>query len=407
MFIEYTPSDAKRFYEKVSKTPTERGCLEWTAFHNAAGYGAFWICGGPVGAHRIAWELVNGPIPEGLLIRHLCNNPLCCNPAHLEPGTYAENTQDMIDSGRFRNAPNTTVPYARPYVPTVIERFYAKISKIPTENGCLDWTGHLSRGYGRFSIGDEFFQSHRFAWELVNGPIPEGMFVCHHCDRRSCCRVDHLFLGTQADNMRDREAKGRGADHSGEKHGRAKLTEAQVIEIRSPRFAGWSQPAIAEHFGVSRGTIGFILLRKNWTHLDNSGDLPVPNAAERGCNAKGETHPNAKLTETQILEMRSEKFAGWSQSAISEHFGVSRGQVGRILNRERWAHLNGDEDAPVQYRPIAGETIGTSKLTEAAVLEIRSGEKFSGWTRNEIAEHFGVSRSAIMGVLSRKTWKHI
>lgn len=84
--------------------------------------------------------------------------------------------------------------------------------------GCQEWILSRDRlGYGRLkiSLGDRqsfrFTSAHRFAWELTNGPIPDGMNVLHACDNRACCNPAHLFLGTQKDNMIDMHAKGRGA----------------------------------------------------------------------------------------------------------------------------------------------------------------------------------------------------
>lgn len=322
---QYTPELIERFYSKMSKTPTETGCLEWMSSQNDRGYGAFYFGKRKFLAHRVAWELINGPIPEGLLIRHMCNNRLCCNPAHLKPGTYAENTQDMMRSGRWKNAPNTRAPYVKP---TKEERFYAKISTTPTDTGCLEWTaGTTKAGYGHINIGGKHVYAHRLAWELVNGPIPDGMCVCHRCDRPACCRIEHLFLGSMAENMHDREAKGRGnrRNSRGEKSHMAKLTESQVSEIRSDsKFAGWTQREIAQHFGISQQQVSRILNRKKWTHLDSSDDLPIR---------------KTRLTEDEVLEMRSATYAGCTQHEIAKRFGISSAQVNHILHRKAWKHI--------------------------------------------------------------------
>lgn len=81
-------------------------------------------------------------------------------------------------------------------------------------DGCWEWNGRRNdRGYGLFAVTHAAARrAHRVIWELVNGPIPSGMVVCHRCDNPPCVRPDHLFLGTQADNMRDMQAKGRKAN---------------------------------------------------------------------------------------------------------------------------------------------------------------------------------------------------
>jgi DNA-binding CsgD family transcriptional regulator len=100
------------------------------------------------------------------------------------------------------------VRVARPR-PSPTARFDSKIRK---SDGCWEWTAsRYPTGYGHFRApGTSNGYAHRFAWEDANGPIPAGLHVCHHCDNPICVRPDHLFLGTPLDNMRDRDAKGRG-----------------------------------------------------------------------------------------------------------------------------------------------------------------------------------------------------
>ena len=79
-----------------------------------------------------------------------------------------------------------------------------------TDTGCIEWIGAVNRrGYGRIKTPSKTFGAHRLAWELANGPIPDGLCVCHTCDNPPCCNVGHLFLGTTAENVADKIAKGR------------------------------------------------------------------------------------------------------------------------------------------------------------------------------------------------------
>lgn len=163
--------------------------------------------------------------------------------------------------------------------------------------GCWEWTGGRNpSGYGRVQLGSNWYLAHRVAWVLANGSIPEGMFICHHCDNPPCVRPDHLFVGTAKDNSHDMAAKGRGC--SGEK----------AIYRRYPHL-------------VPRG--------------DNHPQRRRPEIVLRG-----EQRPWAKYTREKVLEVRrlfhEDKV---SRKDIAARLGIPYNTVvGMILGR-RWAHL--------------------------------------------------------------------
>ena len=151
--------------------------------------------------------------------------------------------------------------------------FWGKVEK---SEGCWLWRGNLSdRAYGRFSVGGGRWRlAHRVMWELTNGPIPAGLFLCHRCDTPACVNPAHLFLGTHADNMADRGAKGR--QLKGERHHKARLTAAQVAEIRA-RYGEGNPPRrqkagtgtvsvrdLAKEYGVHPSTVHRIVARDGW-----------------------------------------------------------------------------------------------------------------------------------------------
>lgn len=90
----------------------EDGCWEWSHSRNSEGYGNIWVDKKCKKAHRVSYELHFGPIPEGLLVCHHCDNPPCCNPDHLFLGTDADNTQDKVNKGRMVDNTGTNNPSA-------------------------------------------------------------------------------------------------------------------------------------------------------------------------------------------------------------------------------------------------------------------------------------------------------
>ncbi len=149
--------------------------------------------------------------------------------------------------------------YRSPVTPAA-DRFWPLVERTP---GCWLWTGaRYPRGYGNFNVHGRGRPAHRVAWELTHGPIPDGRLVCHACDNPGCVRPDHLFLGTQSDNMCDMAAKGRHAYPRGEDHPQARLSNADRAEIRRLYAAGAiSQAAIAERFGVCQSHVSRIVRR--------------------------------------------------------------------------------------------------------------------------------------------------
>lgn len=149
------------------------------------------------------------------------------------------------------------------------ERFESKVERIPGVD-CHIWIAALkTTGYGAFLIDGKNKAASRVAYELYVGPIPHGLHVRHTCDVRECVNPAHLVLGTHADNMRDMSERGRcrPVRLSGEKHGRSKLTELQVKEIRRryvSRDPVNGSGALAKEFGISMGHVYQLLTKSRW-----------------------------------------------------------------------------------------------------------------------------------------------
>ena len=137
-------------------------------------------------------------------------------------------------------------------------------------SGCQLWLGGVAnRRYGTLKINRQHQRAHRVAWEMANGPIPKGLVVCHRCDNTFCINPAHLIIGTQADNMADMVAKGRSTGHGtsrkgGERHGMAKLTEAQVLAIRADDR---TPSAVAADYQITPRHARDIINRKKWEHV--------------------------------------------------------------------------------------------------------------------------------------------
>ena len=163
-------------------------------------------------------------------------------------------------------------------------RFFVKISTVPTEKGCLEWTAvKIQKGYGLFRLGGRKHLAHRLAYFLATGTDPGNHLVCHSCDNPSCCAPSHLWLGTYSDNALDREQKQRG---------------------NSPRGD--------DHYSRTR------------PELLSRGERP------RVCPVASGVHRNAKLTPDVFPIIQADTR---SQRLIAVEHGVSRATISRVQRR--------------------------------------------------------------------------
>lgn len=157
-----------------------------------------------------------------------------------------------------------------------LHRFALKVATAP---GCWLWQATLNEhGYGVFYFRGRLRLAHRAAWEMLRGPIPDGLIVLHSCDTPACVNPDHLSLGTVLDNVRDMDAKGRRvnvgvppAPAHGESNPNSKLRLSQVRDIRTAFRNGASKKSLATEYGVSRPVIAGIVEGRSWRDLH--GDI--------------------------------------------------------------------------------------------------------------------------------------
>lgn len=252
----------QRFWDRVEKTD---GCWIWQG--PAAN-------GGPrfdvridgrrsrLAAHVVAWELLVGPLPAGALLFRECDEEMCVRPEHRRVGSPAD--------------------YDRWQEPAVAERFWARVDR--SGDGCWEWTGGRVQGsgYGQTTFRNQPIGAHRLAWLLSrHEPIPEGQVVCHRCDNPPCCRPDHLFLGSPAENSADMVTKGRQARTGGLGHYAAKLTPEQVGEIRARWATGDQARDIGRDFGLSTMAAWRCAVGRSYTDVPMPAVVPVPAPAGR------------------------------------------------------------------------------------------------------------------------------
>lgn len=198
-----------------------------------------------------------------------------------------------------------------------------------TECGCRVWLRSCdSSGYGtvRANFLNRTLATHRLAYTIYIGPIPEGMLVLHRCDMPPCINPNHLFLGDDAANVADRDAKGRRVDLRGVEQGRAKLSEADVLAIISdPR----KHREIAADYGISTGPVMLIKSGISWTHI-TKGQKDL-----RG-TPKGERVGGSKLTEPEVRQILRDPRVQWQ---IADSFGVCQMTISMIKQRKTWRHI--------------------------------------------------------------------
>lgn len=146
--------------------------------------------------------------------------------------------------------------------PEQIERFWSKVDRSGGPDSCWEWRGsRKEKGYGQYALPGVTLRAHRVAWVLTNGPIPDGIIACHHCDNPPCCNPAHVFLGTRADNTHDMLAKKRNKPTR-------KLTPDQVREIRAIHASGAAGYCkLGRAYGVSLFTIRALIVGRSWRDI--------------------------------------------------------------------------------------------------------------------------------------------
>lgn len=244
--------------------------------------------------------------------------------------------------------------------------------------GCHVWQrSRNATGYGQLNIGGRPMPAHRYAWHRQNGPIPKGMFVMHLCDHPACVRIDHLKLGTAAENVADMVRKGRCNNAGGwrcRKKSPRKLFTAQrfddfhTLDSKTGCW-NWNRALNEDGYGkVVSGGKKTGAHRFSWERANgqvipkgmvirhscdnracvNPAHLLLGTQADniqdtvsrgRQSSGKGERAGNAKLTESAVREIRQRVRNGETRTAVARSFSISIAQAANIAARRAWAHV--------------------------------------------------------------------
>lgn len=285
-----------KFWVRVDKKDSD-DCWNWLGGLGASGYGGFYYKGRSYSAARISWELANGhPATEEVLRK--CDNRVCVNPNHLWLRSESHET-----------------------------RFWSKVA-IKSENECWEYRGTKGRkGHGLFTISSKSGGAHRYAYEYTFGSIPEGKQINHRCDNPPCCNPRHLYVGTQQDNVRDREERNRTS--KGSSHTTSKLTDEQVSEIRELYRTGkYSTRRLAKMYPV--GKSGIHLLVNNETYVEDIEPIKRINWA------KGSNNPMSKLNEEKVANIRLLSNSGMTNKELAIRFNMSDETIRNIIIKRTW-----------------------------------------------------------------------
>lgn len=208
----------------------------------------------------------------------------------------------------------------------IAERFWSKVD-IKGKDECWEWKASRIRDrYGKFDGGK---LAHRISYEMSFGKIAEGLYVCHKCDNPPCVNPNHLFLGTQQDNVDDMLKKDRLP--TGIKHPKSKFTDEQILEIKKLRTEGIPISLISEQFNISKG---YIYNLCNGISRPRTEQVHVPKFDTSGINK-----PNSKLNDEKVIEIRRLHKEGIRYIDLSKKFNVSISVIGNVVRNETWKHV--------------------------------------------------------------------
>lgn len=204
----------ERFWSKIVKGEKENDCWNWISAVSKTGYPVIRVDGRTAKASRFCWEIHHGKIPEGMMICHRCDTPMCCNPSHLFLGTAGENARDMVRKERHGRMKFTHDQVRR------IRALYERHRNHLTHKRIAEWFGVSKATISHMMTGRN--------WKLTEGAHEKGI-------RR--------------------------------RRYNSKMDSEKVLEMRQRRNNGESLKSLSEHFGINQSGVSKICLGKKWSHV--------------------------------------------------------------------------------------------------------------------------------------------
>lgn len=207
-----------------------------------------------------------------------------------------------------------------------LQRFWENVEKKELED-CWIWNGTSDgHGYGCIVYNSKNILAHRASWLLAHGDLPQGMSILHKCDVPLCVNPNHLFIGTQLDNMKDMAMKKRST--IGEKNPMSKITQEIANETRKRYLNGELMVDIANDYDISRVLVSYIINNKIWKD-DTLGNISRKHASRKGDSSY-------KLNWDQVNEIRNRYSKGELQVNIANSYGVAGALISKIVRNKCW-----------------------------------------------------------------------
>lgn len=328
------------------------GCWRWGGRVERTGYGIVTLDNHRWSPHRLAFVAFGGTFAAGPVVRHNCDNSLCCNPLHLCAGTQADNMRDRVARGRSRGPLPPLYAYVgtgeTPTMPTNAPlatnchccdgngtvdpeqwRTHLLTNSVLTEDGCRLWIGRInSSGYGDIYLNRHRFLAHRLSLIAFQGTLTSDLVARHRCNTPTCIAPQHLRPGTVQDNVNDRVARGLTIKNHGATNGGARLTSQQVTEIRQRRLAGVRLSTLEAEYGASETAMLRIVRGISWAKQDL--DL-IEQLHQTDKHRPGKP---CRFTTADFERMAHLRANGLTLAAIATQYGVTKRMIRLYLNGE-------------------------------------------------------------------------